>query len=266
MTPTKFPKSLFRFGYWRDTNNRKMITNNELFFAPYTSFSCNDEFNIKDDYELDVDLKKMRDSINDDQLNRLKILDPSKRKAIVDKVMSEENWKNEDVQRQSHQEFLRKLEQQFGVLCFTYELDNYTQWSTFSEFAIELDTDFLIKDGKPICSGDYVNYYDKANPPMTKPLTFSKEERVEEVNKVVYNLPSELYSDEKEYRLTKYINTGRSRKLYFDSKHLKSIYIGANNSEKVIEEIKRAASDRHPETKVFLQTLEGTKISGFNSI
>lgn len=266
MTPSNFPKSLFRFGYWRDSNNQKIVTNNELYFAPYTSFLCNDEFNIKDDYELDVDLKKMRKSIDDDQIKRCKILDPTARKEIVDKIMAEENWKNPDVQRAAHQDFLGKLEKQFGVLCFTYELNNYTQWSTFSEFAIELDTQSLFKDGEPVCSGDYVRYYDKANPPMTKPFTYSKEERVEEVNKVIYNLPSELYSDEKEYRLAKYINDGTSREFHFHSKYLKSIYIGAKNSDKVIKEIKEVAFDIHPKTKVFLQTLEGTKISGFNPI
>lgn len=150
-------------------------------------------------------------------------------------------------------EFRKDLDKVLSIFCCSEHKDNYNLWTNFAAnhtgFCVGFDTRIMLKGSEILGSGGKVDYYPLNRAPKRKPICLSDDERILEMQKVIFSLPDK-YSDEDEYRLTKLHL--RNRKVVINPKAIKEVIIGYKMSAKNRNEIVNITKSRFPDAKLLV--------------
>jgi hypothetical protein len=253
-TTSSLPPILYKYRKWNDPDEKRIITNTEVFFGSPCVYQIEHEFNLPVDYDLtDEELHKWFS--NDISLS----LTPEEQKRQINNriTFSRDNnlaLYNEDERKKSQEEFQRRLCEELRIFCTSISRENDFCWRSYasgnSGFCIGLNTEKIFKTYEKQWGGRIVKYFPKdMSPPETKLFSIADDaRRKEDFENTIFCL-KDLYSMEEEFRLIK-LNSGNNC-VTIDKEIIEEInlspFISTSNREEIIQIVRHEL----PHVKIF---------------
>ncbi len=244
----QIPPVVYKYRDWSNPEHKRLLTNCEINFAPPIDCQEQHECNLSRDY----------DSVNEGLLYKYYYhTAPNygyyshEDRDNIAKMMVKNSPMNDIKHRErTNERFRAIINRDLSIFCVSPYKDVMNLWEVFADghmgFCVGFDSAALMKYSDYFGSGGNVVYYDTSNPPKIRPFTFSKEELIEDMMKMIYSLP-DIFVDEKEYRFSKlYIP---NRQLSVDVSCFKEIILGSSISEKDKDEITTIVKKQFPKVE-----------------
>lgn len=225
------PSILYKYRKWSDPKHRKVITDQELYFAKPSTFGDLDgtrecQYSIDTDKLTKENLYKGYSQIFERDNPNSSVID----KEEYAKYWSENSPLNDPLHIIEQEEsFFKDLNDILGVLSMSSKWNNNKLWDYFGDnhqgFVIGFDGNYLFEDEEKFGTGGKVNYYKKGNEPRVSPFLLTEDERVKAMISVIYSLPK-YFENEDEYRITK-MNI-KERTVIVDPNAIKEVILGFN--------------------------------------
>ncbi len=224
------PKIIYKYRDWNIPEHQRILTHNEIYFSSPRGFKNEYECNLPKDY----------DSVTQDMLYKYfyqSSLNEGKTEKEKDEIASE-MVKNSPFHLKSHrvcveQLFKETLYSRLSIFCVSEHNNNLELWNKFGAnqtgFCVGINPIQMFKSSDTFGSGGKVHYYPIKTPPKIRPFCFSECEKIEDMLKVIYNLPDSL-KEENEYRLTK--TDIEKRAFTIPSKCFEELILGSKISER----------------------------------
>ena len=240
-----FPEIIYKYRNWKDEFNKKVLLENELYFASNEDF--NDPFDSKiptDYYLLDTDNKKLeyaKDIVKRQESYLIK-------NGIDLKFETNRIYKILKLDLNTVHDNFAKIEEkttanEYGALCLSETWESILMWSHYADshkgYCIGFKGEQLIKHSVSqfACKINYNNKY-----PHIDPL--EKNQMVNTFKRWQYK--AEDWSYEKEYRIVKGLFNGDSnRYLIFPDNYIAEIILGMNIEQPDKEEILAIAKSKN---------------------
>ena len=235
------PSILYKYRNWEEDNHKRVLTHNELFFAPPDSFD--DEFDCKIPirYDLLTDKeiyekylyfsKKENPHFNREQ-HRQRAREWQKKGLLRDKKRLED----------LNKDFLKKINNALGVLSLTAIPDNYEMWNSRyandgKGFCVGFKTIPLFEFSPDFGGGGEVAYSDEL-PIIKETDSFKKKHSLQIYSKL------RKWESEKEYRLI--TSNVQNRQTMIPNEFFAEIIIGERMPDKMKNEIIELAKTKFP--------------------
>ncbi|MBI2257503.1 MAG: hypothetical protein HYU67_01220 [Flavobacteriia bacterium] len=254
------PRVLYKYRTWDTVEDQSVLKNSELYFAPHKSFGYNShEF----EFEYDPNL------ISDEELYKFYYNNPeypieslTQRHLYALEMSQNSPFKDEEHRKVTIDEHMTFLNNIHGILSMTYTFENNRLWkyfsNNFSGYCVGVDKEFMFNKETIDCISGFVDYYPISHKPYLLP-PFSKENMTNNIFTRIFNLP-DIFSDEKEFRLSKMVHDG-PRTYPIDPSLFMEIILGYNMNPNHKDEIIQIRNDKYPKAKLWEQiNIEG-KIS-----
>ena len=232
------PPTLYKYRDWTEEKHKRVLTHNELFFAPPALFE--DEFDCKVPirYDLMTDEEIYEKYLNSSKEENPHFTRQQHRKFARDwqkKGLLRDKRHLEDIEK----EFSEKFNNLFGVLSLTAIHDNYEMWNKYANkgkgFCIGFRTIPLFELSQYFGGGGEVIYYDEL--PIIK-----ESDPLEKKHFLQIHSKLRIYEFEKEYRVTKF--NIKNRKATIPNNIFVEIIIGDKMTDEMKNEIIELAKQK----------------------
>jgi len=244
------PPIIYKYRVWENPEHKRMLTEGEIFFASPSDFNEQHECNLERDF----------DSLTDDMIFKFCYLTAPKnsyssdsdRREIATRMITDSRIRNKEHQEEIQENFRNKINTDLSIFSASKHKDIFSLWQTFANdqtgFCIGLNTRKMFANNEIFGSGGCVEYYPIKNQPKIRPITFSKEEKIEDMMKVIYSLPDK-FSREDEYRLAK--SSMENKRISLNPLAFEEVILGCEMTKESKEEIKAIAIKRFPQIKIY---------------
>lgn len=224
---------LYKYRDWNNEYHKSVLTKNQLFLAPPSSF--NDPFDCRIFAQfVDLSPDELEEYANN--LTEKANLTAIERQYAIDKIKKDPNLHQKEFERISTKNYDTHL----GVISMSTKWDNILMWSHYGNmhkgFCIGLDEDNLTKEIKFGATG-LVKYPKNKEYPKISPITDGS---TDSFFKTVYNKSID-WEYENEYRLTNIKREGwlsnEDRIIEFSDHSISEVILGLNASEKTQDDI-----------------------------
>jgi hypothetical protein len=247
----KLPDIIFKYRDWDDNNHKRILTDNEIYYA--SPYECSEahELTLEKDYSGITE---------DDIYNYIYTTAPEKgyttpeqRHEIAKIMVKKTPFHDPRYRKNIETQFKQILNKRLSVFSVSEHRDNFNLWNVFANsetgFCVGLSPDCMFHSGAIFGKAAKVKYYPAATPPKIKAALLKPfDESVEETYELIYNLP-DFYSDEDEFRITKMDIPNRQIKITAEC--YKQIILGANISDKSRQEIIDVAKINFPDCPIY---------------
>lgn len=245
---TILPEILYKYRDWNILEHRRILTEREIYFASPEELDKRYECKLPRDY----------DSISDEELRKFCFWEAAKTSknniAILmemQRLYKSNLFHNLENRNKTEQKFNKWMNQRLSIFCSSESCENLTLWNEFSNydkgFCIGLKSDFFLNH-KIYGSSNNIDYYDESSPPKVPAISFSQNDAVSKMLKLIYSLPSK-YEKEKEFRISK--TDLSNRKVQYPKNALKKVILGRFISIEHKKEITELVKCNFPEAKIF---------------
>jgi len=254
------PKVLYKYRTWDTIEDKSVLKNSELYFAPHKSFGYNShEFEFEYDAELISDEALYEFYYNNPEFP---IESVTQRHLYALEMTRNSPFKDEEHRKSTIEEHMTILNNIHGVLSMSYSFKNNRLWrdfsNNFSGYCVGIDKEFMFKKGIIDCIAGFVDYYPLSDKPKLLP-PFTKENLNSNIFTRIFKLPDK-FEDEKEFRLSKMVYDG-PRTYPIDHSLFMEIVLGFNMNPEHKEEIKQIRKDKYPTSNLWEQVNNEDKIS-----
>jgi hypothetical protein len=263
----KLPDIVFKYRDWDDDNHKRILTDNEIYYASPYECSESHELTLEKDYSGITE---------DDIYNYIYATAPEKgysspeqRHEIARIMVKKTPFHDPRYRLNIETKFKQILNRRMSIFSVSEHRDNFNLWNVFAKsetgFCVGLSPDCMFHSGAIFGKASKVKYYPTENPPKIKAaLLKSFEETVEETYELIYNLP-DFYSDEDEFRITK-LDIPR-RQIKITTECYKQIILGGNIPEKSKSEIIGVAKNNFPDCPIYQAKFDfGSDMYSFTEI
>jgi hypothetical protein len=230
ITETELPITLYKYRDWSNKFHRRLISNQELYFAKPSNF--NDPFDGNIPVRWDLMTEEDCFNKNLELINTLhKDKDQKQVREYAWKVTKDKTMWYPDKLNKETEEQINKWGDLIGLLALSSVQDNILMWSHYannhSGFAVGLDSESLASEY------DF-DYIEPINYQLNYPTVSGLDETTEQFHKKFF-YKSELWEYEKEWRVSKNHIENRTVKLNSDT--ITEIVIGCCTNPKDEAEI-----------------------------
>jgi len=229
ISEVEIPDTLFKYRDWSNAYHKRLITNQEIYFARASEF--NDPF----DSNIPVrwDLMTYEDCLqkNLDMLNIIhKNVDQQLVYQLAKKVTDEKTLWHPDALARERPEQLKKWNSIMGLFSLSSVPDNILMWSHYSSnhqgFVVGFDSKALLSDYE-------FDFMEPINYQRSYPIISGLEDQSSQFYKKFF-FKSELWSYEQEWRITK--NHIEKRTVNLKPETITQIIFGCYATRETIEE------------------------------
>ena len=254
----RFPKILYKYRDWNNDYHKRLLTDNELYFASANQY--NDPFDCAIPYRFREE-ELTKDNLFKLYLHLVKIKHPD----YSDSQLQAEAFKNqqadlihdEQYQEKMEEEFQDSFNKEFGIVSLTANRNNFLMWSHYAAshtgFCVGFNTDKLCKVTKGDRILEPVMYNETF--PIFKLLDDLKDP-VKNFKKANY-AKSKVWEYENEYRILK---MGMARKtLVLSEDTFAEVVLGCKLHQEVKSEVLALIKERFPKVSVYDVKKHSTK-------
>ncbi len=241
---TEWPPFLYKFRNWGDNYHKKILTNNEIYFAEPNEFKDNKDCRLPMNFDVPLE-----DAYN----YALGLLDDKDCKDIdMIKAQTKDLLHNKQRQKEFEEIFYTEYCSHVGLCSFCYVNDNLEVWETYAKengFCVVFNSEELRKNR--FAQGGYVKY--ETELPFIKCTD-------EIIRKEIITAFTKLktYEFEHEYRLFK--SHDQEREFHFSENCLDHIILSPDIDSMAEMEIREVMSEKHPQIKIFQAQKQNGKI------
>jgi len=247
----KLPDIVFKYRDWDNDNHKRILTDNEIYYA--SPYECSEahELTLEKDYS---------DITEGDIYNYMYTTAPEKgfttpeQRHEIAKIMVKKTPFNDPRYRINIEtKFKQILNKRLSVFSVSEHRDNANLWNVFAKnetgFCVGLSPESMFHSGAIFGKAAKVKYYPANNPPKIKAALLKPfDDTVEETYELIYSLP-DFFSDEDEFRITKLDIPSRRIQITHDC--YKQIILGSNISDKSKSEIVELTKRNFPECQIY---------------
>lgn len=263
------PDILYKYRCWDDTNHKKILTHNEIFFASPRSF--NDPFDCRIPLPLlDAPKKEMLKACEQQlkkdhpNLNR----EQRKKQAKTDVDEFRRRCKDPAFRKEREDENLQEVFNDFGVLSLSDSDENILLWSHYAAshkgFCVGLDVEKLCatanKNLRPTIPSNLFPVEYAEDYPVLDPFSKVGGGKIEALN-LSLTIKSRDWSYEKEWRLI--IMGDTDKVLVLPNEAIYTVILGSEMDESSKEQIK-AELRKKPNSVKLTQAVLGRKKFGLD--
>ena len=231
----ELPERVYKYRTWSDPYHRSILLNQEVYFAPPSSFEDKLDCKIPLRWDLLTNKERYEKYYLDAQEKHPKWTRQQKRKFARD-LTKKFPVKKKEIVAQIEDETSQKFDARFGVLSLTAISNNQSMWEKYSEsgagFCVGFDPKIMFKY---FGGGGKVEYYDELPDicPMPK-HSFAEQNYLQVFSK------ERKWEFEQEYRVHKFSTepfTPNARLIKLPPDAYKELIFGYNTPAEVIDEI-----------------------------
>lgn len=243
-----FPKIVYKHRHWDNPSHKRIITHNEIYFAPPSSFKT-EECRFFNDYE----------SVSEEDLYKYCVqialkssVDPKRIREIAQSLYSSNKFHDFLHREKMEAKTDNLLDESLSIFSVSHRKDNVRLWEAFSRnhmgFCVGINTEYIINNSEIFGSCGWVDYYKSSSPPKINPLSFHSDEATSKMMTVIYNLPDK-FRQEEEFRFAKmYI---KERKVKLPNEAISEIVLGSRISAEDKSEILGIVKEKRLNSKLY---------------
>lgn len=243
------PDKIYKYRTWKKPEHKRVLTHKEIFFAAPLDCDEQHECNLERDFDALTDEMIYKFCYN---VATKSGLPENERKEHAEKMLKETCVRDKAHQEKTHSLFRETLNQNLSLFSASQYRNVFTLWEDFAGrqegLCVGFSTRKMFQSGEIFGSGGPVDYYPTSNPPKIRPLTFSEDEKMEDMMKVIFSLPDKFVR-EKEYRLAKSKLENKQVKLSADA--YEEVILGDKIGEKDKKEILELVKREFPKVRLF---------------
>jgi hypothetical protein len=249
--PTKYPDIVYKYRDWKNDYHKNVLINLELFLSSPSHF--NDPFDCKIPiayWKLAEDQKLAAEYFPQVVSRHFPYFTKQQQIHEVERLLKDGRFSDNDWLLSKELEFYKHIENDFGVISFSHYKDDIKMWSHYSNshtgFCIGFKSEKLFFNSPEnelrFGQGGMVEYATEL------PIILPTLPAFEQYTKVLYT-KLEVWSDEKEYRLTKSGVTNKIVHFYHDE--VAEIILGLSMSANDIKSVLNICTCNLPNIPIY---------------
>lgn len=244
------PKRIYKYLDWKDEKRKRILTNNEIYFAHPFCFKEHHEFEFRvntNAYTID----QLYDYYFKNAPSRGYVSN-EERNEIATKFSNNPPFKNPN-EIDNILDFARKyLADNISIFCVSEHKNNYTLWKDFAcgltGFCVGINRDKMFHNKEDLGGGGRIDYYNESDVPEILPFYNDEKCRLNDFVNIVMSLPKKDYEKEDEYRLIKTKIQNRQVEISIES--IEEVILGHFISLEDEKEITEIYKTRFPLAKI----------------
>ena len=252
----KHPDKIYKYRKWNKAEHRKILTENEIYFAKPLQITADYELALKTDYDNVTEQEKYNYFYNYSLGMPFGSID--ERIAFVKEQAGRVDFSDKTFLDSIEQWYKNEINNIVGYFCASENKTSDWLWSSFAGhtngFCVGFHTKLMFPEDDIYTGGSRVEYYTKENEPLIKPFYGDdSRQRINDHLKLLNYLPKDLFVNEEEYRVVRAISiTGQ--KATIPAEAYAEIIVGSSMKQSCIKTIQGIVKTNFPKA-VLLQAV-----------
>lgn len=239
------PEKVYKYRNWTNPEHKRLLTDNEIFFAAPNKIDEQHECNLETDYDS-ISLEKIYEFAYS-RAEEWGVTDEEIKRNFAEMTVKTTPFFDEAHRASMEERFRQTLNERLTIFCVSEFNNNTTLWDSFAGghkgFCVGINTKKMFDNKEILGGGGKVNYYPPKEMPKRNALTFSSLESIDDMLKVIFSLP-DFFSSENEYRLFKMDIKDRQAKISQES--IEEIILGTYILKKDKDQIIAVSKEKFP--------------------